>query len=180
MKLLEEYSLKNLKLKNRIVLPPMDLYSGDEKGFSNQTHYLHYTTRAIGGVGLIIVEATGISPEGRISDGCLGIWQDEHIKGLREIVTACHGHGAKIGIQINHAGRKCTATSLEVDQILAPSPIAFDSRYRTPLKISKEEIKEVINKFGALPQSTARFLFRWKYSKPIFSVSYCLTVLTFE
>lgn len=150
MKLLEAYDLKNLKLKNRIVLPPMDLYCSDENGYVNKKHKYHYVSRAIGGVGLIIVEATGILPNGRITDNCLGIWNDDQIAGLKEIVDDCHElSDAKVAIQINHAGRKCTATSHGVDHTLAPSPITFDETYRTPKEITKEEINEVIRAFGA-------------------------------
>lgn len=149
MELLNRYQIKNLELKNRIVLPPMDMYSSDDQGYVHNTHLYHYVSRAIGGVGLIIVEATAITPAGRITDNCLGIWSDEHVNGLKEIVDECHQYGAKVGIQINHAGRKCTATSLGTDKIYAPSHLAFNSSYRLPEELAKTEIQSIIKEFGA-------------------------------
>lgn len=94
--LFSEYALKGLPLKNRIVMAPMCMYSAAEDGFTTQWHKTHYVTRAIGGVGLIIVEATAVSPEGRLISNDLGLWNDDHIQGLREIVDSVHHHGSKL------------------------------------------------------------------------------------
>jgi NADPH2 dehydrogenase len=125
-KLFSSYKLKNLELKNRIVMAPMCMYSADANGNSSDWHLTHYTTRAVGGVGLIIFEATGVEGRGRISESDLGLWKDEHIDGLRRIVEACKVHGAKVGVQLGHAGRKSEALS---EPCIAPSPIAYSDNY---------------------------------------------------
>lgn len=136
----------NLEIKNRIVMPPMCMYSAED-GFVNDWHIQHYTTRAIGGVGLIIVEATGVLPYvSSITDNDLAIWDDKYIDGLSKLVQAVHNNGAKIGIQINHAGRKCE--SVKTDKIHAPSPIAFNDKYRVPVEMTKEDINEVVDAFA--------------------------------
>src|ERR1035437_2571286 len=106
-KLFSNLIIKNITLKNRIVMSPMCQYSSDD-GFSNDWHLVHLGTRAAGGTGLIFTEATAVSPEGRISPGDLGLWKDEHIAGLRRIVEFIHLHGAVAGIQLAHAGRKAS------------------------------------------------------------------------
>ena len=143
MKTFEEYSIKSLKLKNRVVMPPMCMYSADDSGEVNDFHINHYTTRSIGGVGLIIVESTGITPNGRISDNDLGIWDDKHIKGLKNLVQSVKKHGSKIAIQLNHAGRKYTGSG----QPVAPSAISYDENYKMPKELTKIEIKEIIFRF---------------------------------
>lgn len=136
--------IKNLEIKNRIVMAPMCQYSSDEGGKVKDWHLIHYSTRAIGGVGLILVEATAVEPRGRISAEDLGIWADHHIEGLRELVSRCKSHGASIGIQLAHAGRKCSISS---EKIVAPSAIPFNDDYQTPLPLSQEEIHGVVVAF---------------------------------
>jgi NADPH2 dehydrogenase len=133
-----------LELKNRIVMSPMCMYSCPrEDGMVMNWHKTHYTSRAVGQVGLIIVEATAVNPQGRISPNDLGIWSDEHITGLTELVSLVHEQGAKIGIQIAHAGRK----SMVEGPIVAPSAIAFDDQHRIPVEMSNEQIEETILNF---------------------------------
>src|SRR5690554_543112 len=105
----EAYKIKNLEMKNRIVMAPMCMYSSDGTGNVLDFHRVHYGTRAVGGTALIIQEATAVTPNGRISSDDLGIWQDEHIEGLSDIVRLIHAGGALAGIQLAHAGRKCEA-----------------------------------------------------------------------
>ena len=137
----------DIEIKNRFVMAPMCQWSADDKGHIDNFHHIpHYSARAAGGVGLIIIEATGVENAGRISDNCLGIWDDSHIEGLKKVTTSIKKYGAKAAIQLQHAGRKCAVTS--VDKIIAPSPIAFDETYRTPAEMSKEDIKRVIDLFG--------------------------------
>ena len=143
-KLFSNYRLKNLELKNRIVMAPMCMYSADELGNASSWHYLHYGNRAVGGTGLIIIEASAIESRGRISGMDLGIWSDTHIDGFREIIEECKKHGAKMGIQLAHAGRKCEVTN---EDIIAPSSIAYSEEYKTPREMSREDIKEVVNSF---------------------------------
>src|SRR5665811_1070777 len=103
-KLFSNLVIKNITLKNRIVMSPMCQYSS-VNGFSNDWHMVHLGTRAIGGAGLIFTEATAVSPEGRISPGDLGLWKDEHIDGLRRIVEFIHLHGAAPLIRLAPGGR---------------------------------------------------------------------------
>jgi len=125
-------------------MPPMCMYTAEEDGFVTPWHVNHYTTRAVGGVGLIMVEATAVEPSGRISANDLGIWSDNHIEGLKKIVDSVHQNGGKIGIQLAHAGRK--SDSLK-DEIYGPSPIKFNDDYRLPKEMTVEDIDRVKNKF---------------------------------
>lgn len=143
-RLFSNYIIKDLELKNRIVMAPMCMYSADEFGMANDWHQLHYASRAIGGVGLIIQEATAVESRGRISANDLGIWDDAHVEGLKKISDTCKKYGAKMGIQLGHAGRKCEAES---ERIIAPSSIAFSDEYRVPNEMTKSEIKDVVQSF---------------------------------
>jgi len=109
-------------------------------------HQAHYVAPAIGGAALIIVEATAVSPEGRISDKDLGLWNDEQIPGLANLVKGIHEAGAKVALQLAHAGRKCMATD-GISEILSPSPLAFDDTYRTPREMKEADIQRVIDDF---------------------------------
>ncbi|RKD31560.1 NADPH dehydrogenase NamA [Thermohalobacter berrensis] len=143
-KLFEPFRIKSLLLPNRIVMPPMCQYSSNQDGFVNAWHLTHYATRAIGKVGLIIVEATAVEPKGRITSKDLGIWSDKHIEGLKKIVDICKSYGAKVGIQLAHAGRKSQVTD---ETPVAPSPIPFSTDYKTPNELSVDEINDIVEKF---------------------------------
>ncbi|WIV12995.1 NADPH dehydrogenase NamA [Proteiniborus sp. MB09-C3] len=144
MKTFNEYSLRELNLKNRIVMPPMCMYSSDDSGHVKDWHVTHYVTRAIGGVGLIIVEATAVTPNGRISSKDLGIWDDDQVPGLKSIVDSCKEHGTKVAIQLAHAGRKCSADG---ETTVAPTSYKFSETYKIPKELTKEEIEEIVNSF---------------------------------
>jgi len=138
------YQFKSLELKNRIVMPPMCQYSVTAKdGKPNDWHYVHYTSRAIGGTGLIIVEMTDVEPDGRITDFDLGIWSDDHIPAFSRIIEGCHQHGAKVGIQIAHAGRKAQDALVPVSSTSKP----FDSTFKEPKALSTNEVKQMVEKF---------------------------------
>ncbi|MCM3039710.1 NADH:flavin oxidoreductase/NADH oxidase [Paenibacillus motobuensis] len=138
------YTLKSLELKNRVVMPPMCQYAVSNKdGIVNDWHYNHYVSRAIGGAGLIIIEMTDVEPDGRTTDLDLGLWSDDQIAPLKRIIDACHQYGAKVGIQIAHAGRKAE----DADKPVAPSAIPFDENFKTPHALTTEETKEMIEKF---------------------------------
>ena len=143
-KLFSSFKLKNLEIKNRIVMAPMCMYTADNDGKAKDWHLFHYTTRAIGGVGLILQEATAVESRGRISANDLGLWNDSHIEGLKKIVDAVKSNGALMGVQLGHAGRKCEA---ENERIIAPSAIAFSGEYRVPNEMTKIEINEVVLAF---------------------------------
>ena len=142
--LFSSYALGKLTLKNRIVMAPMCMYSAGSDGKATDWHVLHYATRAMGQVGLVIVEATGVAPEGRISNRDLGLWEDAQITPLSRIVEAVHAAGGKIAIQLNHAGRKSEVP----DTVLsAPSNIAFSDQRPLPHALTTAEIGQVIEQF---------------------------------
>ncbi|WP_134701505.1 NADH:flavin oxidoreductase/NADH oxidase [Ammoniphilus sp. YIM 78166] len=145
-KLFEPFSLKSLELKNRVVMPPMCQYSALEKdGMPTSWHLVHYTSRAVGGAGLIIIEMTNVEDRGRITDHCLGIWSDEHVPAFKQIIDECHKYGAKVAIQVAHAGRKAQ----DAPEPVSSSPIAFNDKFKTPRELTTDEVKEIITKYQA-------------------------------
>lgn len=149
---------RNIELKNRWVMSPMCMYSAIE-GMPNDFHLVHYGSRAQGGTGLLIAEATGVVPEGRITNGCTGIWNDEQAESFKRIVDFVHQNSeSKIGIQLAHAGRKASTwngkqISLEEGwQTLAPSPIPYMEGERIPHELSVEEINTLVQKFKEAAQ----------------------------
>ncbi len=153
--LFDSYSLKDVTLRNRIVVSPMCQYMSTE-GVANDWHRVHYTSLARGGAGLVILEATAVSPEGRISWGDAGLWNDEQAAALKPIVQAIRSWGAIPGIQIAHAGRKASANRpWEGDdhipegepnswKTIAPSPIPFGANLsRVPHEMSLADIARV-------------------------------------
>ena len=143
-KLFDSYKLNKHTVKNRIVLPPMVCFGwSDDKGFVSDRHVRHYEKIAESGTGLIIVEATCISRDARISDTQLGIWSEDHIEGLSRIAAACHKHGAVVLIQIHHAG--FMSPRAVTDPALAPSDYVkgkYNARAMT-----KQELKETQEDF---------------------------------
>lgn len=124
-------------------MSPMCMYSCfDRDGKITDFHRTHYTSRAVGQVGLIIFEASAVVPNGRISYEDLGIWSDDHVAGLKSVVDAIHGYGGKAGIQIAHAGRKAQLD----EKIDAPSAIAFDEM-QVPHELTIDEIKSLVTAF---------------------------------
>lgn len=134
---------KNVTLNNRIVMSPMCMYSSDDTGIANDWHLHHLVARAIGGAGLIMQEATAVHPNGRISEYDLGIWDDVHIPNLKEMTTMVKKYGAKIGIQLSHAGRKADIP----DEIYGPSELKYDASYQTPKQLTKKEIEDIVKQF---------------------------------
>jgi len=158
-KINEPLTIKGVTIKNRIGMSPMCQYTA-VNGFANDWHFVHYGTRAVGGVGMIMVEATSVAPEGRISPFDLGLWNDTQIVGLQKITNFVHQHGAVAGIQIAHAGRKAShdIPSHGGKQLsgkeggwhtVAPSPIPFDAAETSPDELDKSEIKTIIEQFKA-------------------------------
>jgi 2,4-dienoyl-CoA reductase-like NADH-dependent reductase (Old Yellow Enzyme family) len=150
-------TIKSVTFKNRIVVSPMCQYSAID-GFANDWHLVHLGSRAVGGAGLIIQEATAVSPEGRISPGDLGIWLDDHIGNLKNIATFIHSQGSLFGIQLAHAGRKAShalpwkggkllSTHDGGWQNVAPSAIPFTEGTNVPHELTLDEIKKVIDDF---------------------------------
>jgi len=156
-KLNDPLTIKGVTLKNRIGMSPMCQYSS-VNGFANDWHFVHYGTRAIGGVGLIMVEATAVAAEGRITPFDLGLWNDTQIVGLQKITNFIHQHDSVAGIQIAHAGRKAShdapakgGKQLSLNEggwtTVAPSSIPFDLAEQAPDELDKTEIKFLIQQF---------------------------------
>ncbi|NML56099.1 NADPH dehydrogenase NamA [Chryseobacterium cheonjiense] len=146
-------TFRNVELKNRWVMSPMCMYSSED-GLPNDFHFVHYGSRAQGGAGLLIVEATGVEPRGRITNHCMGIWNDEQAKQLHRIVEFVHKHSeSKIGIQLSHSGRKGSTWNTKQISIeegwetIAPSPIPYHPTERIPHVLTSEEIKEQVQNF---------------------------------
>ena len=150
-KLFSPIKLRDLEIRNRIFIAPMCMYSCTAKdGVVTDWHFVHYSTRAIGGAGLVIAEATGISPEGRISPWCAGIWNDTQVDAWKKITDFIRTTGAKSAIQLAHAGRKAStagASSVAISeggwQTISATDEAFDG-YAAPRKMTTEDVYENI------------------------------------
>ncbi|RYY50983.1 MAG: NADH:flavin oxidoreductase/NADH oxidase [Chitinophagaceae bacterium] len=164
------FRIKNLELKNRIVVSPMCQYSAVD-GFANDWHLVHLGTRAVGGAGLVIAEATAVSPEGRISPADLGLWKDEQIDFLQRITSFIHQQGAVAGIQLAHAGRKASMTEpwkgnkhLEPGaggwQTVAPAALAYAEDYSMPVAMDSAAISQCIQDFAAAAKRAVSAGFR--------------------
>lgn len=168
-KLFSPIALRDLTLRNRSVVAPMCQYSSID-GFANDWHMVHLGRFAMGGFGLVVLEASGVVPEGRITYGDLGIWKDEHIASLSRIVDFIHSQGAAAGIQLAHAGRKAStsvswrgpdelateeqrrAAGYEHWTPVAPSAVSHDpndSDFQVPTALDKAGIQRVIDGFVA-------------------------------
>jgi 2,4-dienoyl-CoA reductase-like NADH-dependent reductase (Old Yellow Enzyme family) len=156
--------LGGLTLPNRIAVSPMCQYSCEE-GFATDWHLVHLGSRAVGGAGLVMMEATAVSPEARISPQDHGIWLDAHIPKLRQITDFIHSQGARAGIQLAHAGRKASTLrpweqrpgQSEVapvseggwTNVFAPSAIPFSDTYPQPVALDAGGIRKVVDDFAA-------------------------------
>jgi len=171
--LFQPYTLKDVTLRNRIAVPPMCVYMADD-GLINDWHKVHYASIARGGAGLVIVEATAVSPEGRISPNCPGIWSDRLAQAFVPLVQAIKAEGAVPGIQIAHAGRKASANRpwegddhiAEGDprgwQTIAPSAIPFGHHLpKVPQAMTLEDIARVRDDFVAAACRARDAGFEW-------------------
>ncbi|WP_413730638.1 NADH:flavin oxidoreductase/NADH oxidase [Sodalis sp. RH22] len=171
--LFQPFKLKDVTLRNRIAVPPMCMYSADE-GLINDWHQVHLAALARGGAGLVIVEATAVSPEGRITPGCAGIWNDTLAQAFVPVVRAIKAAGAVPGIQIGHAGRKASANRpwegddhiAESDprgwQTIAPSAIAFGANLpKVPKAMTLDDIARVRDDFVAAARRARDAGFEW-------------------
>jgi 2,4-dienoyl-CoA reductase-like NADH-dependent reductase (Old Yellow Enzyme family) len=160
MRLFEPLEIRGVTLRNRIAVSPMCEYSSRD-GFANSWHAVHLGSRAVGGAGLVFTEAAAVSPEGRISPADLGIYRDDHVPKLREIVEFLNEHGAVAGMQLAHAGFKAsTAPPWEGGQpvapadggwerVVAPSAIAFRDGWIVPHALEAVEIAQIVEQFAA-------------------------------
>ena len=152
--LFQEFRLKDVVLRNRIAVSPMCQYSSDN-GFPNDWHFVHLGSRAVGGAGLVMVEATAVTPEGRISPADSGIYLDDHVEPFARISRFLKQHGAVPGIQLAHAGRKASASKpwegnrhIETDKggwdIIAPSAIPFGGNLtKVPREMTVQDIVRI-------------------------------------
>ncbi|HOK19002.1 MAG TPA: NADH:flavin oxidoreductase/NADH oxidase [Thermosynergistes sp.] len=159
-------SIRDVTLKNRIVMSPMCQYSATS-GMAGDWHLVHYGSRAIGGVGLLIVEATAVEARGRITPGDLGLWDDEQIEPMSKLVGFIQAQGSKVGVQLAHAGRKASIDlpwrgerPLKTDEggwpVVGPSPIPFGPGYPTPQVLDEGAIKGIVSSFAEAARRARR------------------------
>ncbi|MCC5879629.1 MAG: NADH:flavin oxidoreductase/NADH oxidase [Idiomarina sp.] len=171
--LFSSFRLKDVTLRNRIAVPPMCQYMA-ENGVPNDWHQTHYSSIARGGAGLVIVEATAVAPEGRITPHCTGLWNNEQFEAFKPIVKSIKKGGAVAGIQIAHAGRKASANrpwdgDQHIDQdaasgweTIAPSAVPFGANLpRTPTAMSKADIQRVQGDFVKSAERARDLGFEW-------------------
>jgi len=160
MHLFTPLTIRKITFPNRIAVSPMCEYSCVD-GFANDWHFVHLGSRAVGGAGLVIAEASAVTADGRITHGDLGIWKDEHIEPFRRTTAFIKSQGAVPGIQLAHAGRKASC-HLPWDggkaiapgqtngwQVVAPSPIPFLEGDPKPHELTIDEIGEIVDAFAA-------------------------------
>jgi 2,4-dienoyl-CoA reductase-like NADH-dependent reductase (Old Yellow Enzyme family) len=157
MKLFSPFKIREIELKNRIVVSPMCEYSAKD-GHPQTWHLVHLGSRAIGGAGLVFTEASAVEERGRISSADTGIYQDAHVESWRPIAEFIRSHGAVPGMQLAHAGRKASTAPPWTGgkpvaiqdggwQPVAPSALAFDAGYTVPRELSVAEIGEIVAAF---------------------------------
>jgi 2,4-dienoyl-CoA reductase-like NADH-dependent reductase (Old Yellow Enzyme family) len=169
--LLSELCIRGVRFRNRIVMSPLCQYSATD-GLANDWHLVHLGSRAVGGVALVMVEATAVTPEGRISPGDMGIWAQQHIEPLARIARFVHSQGAVAGIQLAHAGRKASCdlpwkggARLKTDAegawtVVAPSPIPFADGDPLPVALDEAGIDGVVAAFEAAAKRAVAAGFR--------------------
>jgi 2,4-dienoyl-CoA reductase-like NADH-dependent reductase (Old Yellow Enzyme family) len=169
--LFDPLTIRDVTFANRVFVSPMCQYSS-ENGSANDWHFVHLGSRAVGGAGLVLTEATAVLPEGRISPQDLGIWEDGHVEMLTKIVRFIHEQGSIAGMQLAHAGRKASTSRPwkghdavpESEggwkKVVAPSAIQFSETYPMPQSLSVEGIQEVIDAFAAAARRACQAGFR--------------------
>ena len=158
--LFDPLTIRDLTLANRVVVSPMCEYSSTD-GFVNDWHFVHLGSRAVGGAGLVLTEATAVLPEGRISPQDLGIWSDKHVEPLARVVRFIHEQGSVAGMQLAHAGRKASTyrpwegnsavpeSEGGWKKVVAPSALRFTDNYPMPQALTDDGIQEIIAAFAA-------------------------------
>jgi len=169
--LFEPLTLRSVTFRNRVVMSPMDQYSARE-GVANDWHVVHYASRAVGGVGGVVVEVTAVAPEGRISPGDLGLWNDAQVEPLARVAAAIAAHGAVPGVQIGHAGRRAgTAPPWQGGATLpleaggwvprGPGDEPFAPGSRAPRPLAADELAALPEAFAAAARRARRAGFRF-------------------
>jgi 2,4-dienoyl-CoA reductase-like NADH-dependent reductase (Old Yellow Enzyme family) len=169
--LFDPLAIRGISFPNRIFVSPMCEYSSSN-GYASDWHLVHLGSRAAGGAGLVLTEATAVLPEGRISPQDLGIWMDDHIEPLARIVRFIHGQGSFSGMQLAHAGRKASTwrpwegsgaipeSAGGWKRVVAPSPLCFADNYPMPQALSTHGIQEVVSAFAAAARRACEAGFR--------------------
>src|ERR1039458_1551138 len=169
--LFDPLAIRGITFANRVFVSPMCEYSSTN-GYANDWHLVHLSSRAVGGAGLVLTEATAVLPEGRISPQDLGIWMDAHIEPLARIVRFIHEQGSVAGMQLAHAGRKASTYRPWEGQgvipenkggwkkVVAPSAVAFADHYPSPQALSNEGIKEIVSAFAIAARRACEAGFR--------------------
>ncbi len=163
--LFDPLPIRDVSFSNRVFVSPMCEYSSND-GYANDWHLVHLGSRAVGGAGLVLTEATAVLPEGRISPQDLGIWKDEHIEMLTRIARFVHGQGGVAGMQLAHAGRKASTyrpsdgngaiheSAGGWKKVVAPSAVPFADNYPKPQALKLEGIREIVRAFAAAARRT--------------------------
>ena len=162
--------IRDVRFRNRIAVSPMCEYSCVD-GMANDWHFVHLGSRAVGGAGAVIAEATAVEARGRISPADLGLWNEKQIEPLRRIAAFVSDHGAVPGIQLAHAGRKASTDKPWLGgkplsaangawQPVAPSPVAFSPHHAVPVELSPADIDHIVRAFAASAQRALTAGFR--------------------
>ena len=169
--LFDRLAIRDITFANRVFVSPMCEYSSTD-GFSNDWHVVHLGSRAVGGAGLVLTEATAILPEGRISPQDLGIWKDDHVEPLARIVRFIHEQGSAAGMQLAHAGRKASTYAPGKghgripegeggwNNVVAPSALLFTEGYPMPQALSIDGIQNIVSAFAAAARRACEAGFR--------------------
>ena len=169
--LFDPLSIRDLTFTNRVFVSPMCQYSSTD-GYANDWHFVHLGSRAVGGAGLVLTEATAVLPEGRISPQDLGIWKDEHIEPMARVVRFIHEQGSVAGMQLAHAGRKGSTYAPGAGHGtvpesnggwkngVAPSALPFADDYPMPRELSIDGIQNIVSAFAAAARRACEAGFR--------------------
>jgi 2,4-dienoyl-CoA reductase-like NADH-dependent reductase (Old Yellow Enzyme family) len=169
--LFDRFAIRDIEFANRVFVSPMCEYSSTD-GFASDWHLVHLGSRAVGGAGLVLTEATAVLPEGRISPQDLGIWKDDHIEPLARIVRFIHEQGSAAGLQLAHAGRKASTYAPGKGQgripeseggwnnVVAPSALLFTEGYPMPQALSIDGIQNIVSAFAAAARRACEAGFR--------------------
>jgi 2,4-dienoyl-CoA reductase-like NADH-dependent reductase (Old Yellow Enzyme family) len=169
--LFDRLAIRDITFANRVFVSPMCEYSSTD-GFANDWHVVHLGSRAVGGAGLVLTEATAVLPEGRISPQDLGIWKDDHLEPLARIVRFIHEQGSAAGMQLAHAGRKASTYAPEKghgripeseggwNNVVAPSALLFTDGYPMPQALSIDGIQNIVSAFAAAARRVCEAGFR--------------------
>src|SRR3984893_15782713 len=164
-------AIRDITFAHRVFVSPMCEYSSTD-GYASDWHFVHLGSRAVGGAGLVLTEATAVVPEGRISPQDLGIWKDEHIEPLARVVRFIHEQGSVAGMQLAHAGRKASTYAPGVGHgtvpeseggwknVVAPSALRFTDGYPMPRALSIEGVQNVVAAFAAAARRACEAGFR--------------------